>query len=78
MKKATFKFLVLLVIGMLPNIIVDAQVGPAPPGIPPEQPSTPPNSVPVDGGLGLALAAGVALYTKKKLNKEKQGLSDKN
>ena len=70
MKKATIKFLVILVIGVLPNITVYSQVGPAPPGIPPEETTPPPNSVPVDGGIGLALAAGVAMYSKRKMKKK--------
>jgi hypothetical protein len=70
MKKTTIKFLVILVIGMLPNITVFSQVGPAPPGIPPEETPKPAKAVPVDGGIGLALAAGVAMYSKKKLKKK--------
>lgn len=77
MKNTPIKFLVILILGLIPNIIVHAQVGPAPPSIPPEQ-TTPPASVPVDGGIGLVLAAGVALYSKKKLKKGNEPLSDKN
>lgn len=64
MKKAGIKIVGLLCISLLSGITTNAQWGPTPPGAPPEE--TDPASVPVDGGIGLVLAAGVAIYSRKK------------
>jgi len=68
MKKASIKFIVLVIIGLLPNMILNAQFGPTPPAPPPEENYPVDTSgVPVDGGIGLVLAAGVAFYSRKKM-----------
>ncbi len=73
MKKVSIKLVVLLGIGLLTGINAKAQWGPTPPGSPPEETiMNDPNSVPVDGGIGLVLAAGVALYSRKKVKDTKQ------
>ena len=73
MKKICIKLVVLLGIGLLTGINAKAQWGPTPPGSPPEETiMNNPNSVPVDGGIGLILAAGVALYSRKKLIQHKK------
>lgn len=53
-----------------------AQGGPTPPNVyepPPEDPVVyDPNEVPVDGGIGLVLIAGVAYYSRKKILEHKK------
>ena len=68
MKKASIKIIILVIIGLLPNMILNAQFGPTPPAPPPEEyPPVDTSGVPVDGGIGLVLAAGVAFYSRKKM-----------
>ncbi len=76
MTRSKAKFIALLTMGMLPKVLLYAQFGPTPPPPDPIPEETPPNSekqtVPVDGGIGLVLAAGVAVYSRKKLNQHKK------
>jgi len=71
MKTMVKKIIVILLIGLLQTSGVIAQGGPTPPNVyepPPEDPvEYDPNEVPVDGGIGLVLTAGLAFYSRKKL-----------
>jgi|688.fasta_scaffold213689_1 hypothetical protein len=76
MTRSKAKFIALLTMGMLPKVLLYAQFGPTPPSTDPIPEETPPptdkQSVPVDGGIGLVLAAGVAAYSRKKLVQHKK------
>ncbi len=70
------RILTVLLIVSLFNGYSFAQGGPTPPNYyepPPEDPVTyDPNEVPVDGGIGFVLTAGLVYYSRKKIMEQKK------
>ena len=72
MKKMIKKIVIILIFTLLQFVRVFAQGGPTPPNVylPPEEPDPvayDPNAIPVDGGIGFVLSAGIAFYSRKKI-----------
>lgn len=76
MKKKVEKITIVLLSVLLKTVGAIAQGGPTPPNVyepPPEDMEMyDPNVVPVDGGIGLVLTAGIAFYSRKKIKEQRE------
>ena len=70
------KIIVIFLIFLLQTSGAIAQGGPTPPNVyepPPEDPVVyDPNAIPVDGGIGFVLTAGIAFYSRKKILEQRK------